>query len=609
MPLMAEETYAPPKAKAERIKLPVDLDQLCLTITNDYRDLGPFRRNRRDIVQQLGGKHYGDDCAPSEVPVNVLGMYFDLMTSACIAQNPRVMYSTFVDEQTATVEAMQDWANDEIVRMDAANVFARVMYDAICWVGILKVSLASPSDAEESGWDLKAGQPFMQSIDPDDVCFDLTAQQFDKCDYIACRYRIPVVVANELYAKGKSDKFTEDEESDYNFGGDQKIATLGRTAGNREEVEPHCTLWEVYLQKHKVVVLLRDNGGIPDATFGAVRVNRWIGPACGPYMFLGLGHMPGNLNPKAPAMDLIDLHRNLNAAWRKMLRQTRDYKKVLPYRGANTESAKRLKDAPDGEMFECDNAESLKEIETGGAGNAVWVMAQAMQEAFNFIGGNLALLGGRGAQSRTATQDKMLNENASAGVASMQDKFQTFIQKAFESMNWFWWNHPTKVMKSQWSAPSMPSFKINRMVGPWNHPTTPLRRRGPMPRIKVDVYSLARQTPQSRLAFINQTLQAIAPLFQLAMQQGVMPDMNALMELFSKYGDEPDLKKIFHYTEPPQQGPGGGQSEGPGKPVNTTRTYERYGSGDESTQAKANQLDTGFAQMEGPMNPNSGTAQ
>ena len=46
-------------------------------------------------------------------------------------------------------------------------------------------------------------------------------------------------------------------------------------------------------------------------------------------------------------------------------------------------------------------------------------MSDHIRSAFDFIGGNLALIGGRSPQARTAAQDKMLNENASAGVASM----------------------------------------------------------------------------------------------------------------------------------------------------------------------------------------------
>lgn len=589
-------------ARRKPLRLPdgVDLGRLCTAIIRDRQDLQPFRRNRRDAVVQLGGKHYSDDGAPVEVPVNLIGLYVQIMSRSLVAQNPRVMYSTFDKSQTAAVDAMQTWANDEIVSMDAVETFKRSIIDALFCLGIIKIALASPSDAAMSAWDDEAGQPFMENIDLDDFFCDMQSRRFDQCSYMGHRYRIPVVVANELYAKGKNDEFTASEREDINDGGDERIETIGRGTGHREEFEDHCDLWEIYLPRHKLVVTLRDAGGIPDEAREPVRIQPWVGPPCGPYHFLSLGLMPGNLMPKAPIMDLIDLHRHYNAAYRKLLRQTRDYKKVLPYRGGQSEEIKRLKDSPDGEIFQCDNAETIKELETGGPANSVLVMSDHMKQSFDFIGGNLALLGGRSPQSRTASQDKMLNQNASAGVADMQDQATSYVQHCMEAMNWYWWNHPTKEMTSQWSPPSLPQFKLNRTVKPQD-------RRGKMPGIKVDPYSLPRQTPQSRLAFINQVVQTMAPMMALLQQQGVMLDANALLDLFAKYGDEPDIAKIFQFAQPPDTGTAPSQPEQPGMPANTTRTYERYSAGGQGPQEKQANLQADISKMAGPVNPNGGS--
>lgn len=606
MPSLQPPYTAPsPPKRTRRAEPPVDLERLCTVIMRDRKDLEPFRRNRKEAVRQYGGKNYSDDCAPVEVPVNLIGMYVEIMTQSLVGNNPRVMYSTFDRKQEAAVEAMETWANAEIVKMNAAETYKRCLVDALFWVGILKIALATPADAVDTGWDLKAGQPFMEVIDPDDIVFDMAASCFDRVEYVGHRYRIPLAVAKKMFNPKRGYELEADEESDVNFGGDERIQTLGRTSGHREEIEDHLTLWEIYIPQHKKIITLRDDGGIPCCD-EAVDVRPWIGPPCGPYHFLSLGIMPGNINPKAPIMDLIDLHRHYNSAYRKLLRQTRDYKKILPYRGGNTDEAKRLKDEADGGMFQCENPETLREIETGGPSNAVLVMSDHTKASFDFIAGNLALLGGRGAQSRTATQDKMLNENAAAGVSSKQDQVNTFFQTSQWALNWFWWYHPTKVMKTQWSPESMPSMKIPRHVAPWNaNPKQfPMRRIGPMPDVKIDIYSVARQTPGSRIAYINQVMQTVAPMLSLAQQQGVMLDMNALLDLFAKYGDEPDLKSIFHYSEPPQP-QGGSQTPGGGMPANTTRTYERYSHGGQGTQQKEADLNADISKMEGPVNPNS----
>lgn len=583
--------------------LPKDLDieRLCEAIRRDRKELEPFRRNRREAVVQLGGKHYGENASDKEVPVNLLGLYVQIMSRSLVANNPRVMYSTFEPSQEAAVAAMQAWANDEIVDLYLVETYKRAITDALFSVGIVKIAIATPADAANDNWENEAGQPGMWCIDLDDFFCDMGARRFDQCTFLGHKYRVPVSVANELYAKGrKADKFTESDREDINDGGDERIGTIGRGTGAREEFEPHCDLWEVYLPRHKLVVTLRDAGGIPDSTREPVRVQRWIGPPCGPYHFLPLGLMPGNLMPNSPIMNLIDLHRHYNVAYRKLLRQTRDKKKVLPYRGGNKEDAENIKNSPDGGMFLCDNPEQLQEIETGGPTNDVLVMSDHIKQNFDFIGGNLALLGGRSPQSRTASQDKMLNENASAGVADMQDAAQTFVQQTMEAMNWYWWHHPTKVMKSQYSPPGVSEIKLTRQVRPAD-------RRGPMPKIKVDVFSLSRQTPQSRLAFINQVVQTMAPMLALLQQQGVMLDANELIEVFAKYGDEPDLKKIFKIAAPPtpdaQSSNGSGDYSG--KPAVTTRNYNRQSTGGEGPQQKAADLNTDISQMKGAVNPNS----
>ncbi len=603
----------PPKSRASNGKLPaeIDLEQVCTTIAQDYRDLEPFRRFRTDVARQIGGKHYGEG-SQHEVLVNLLGMFVKIMSQSAVANNPRIMASTFDRKQEYAVNTYQDWANEEIVAMDAVETYKRAFEDSLVVVGIVKIGLSDPADAAESGWGMQAGQPFMELIDLDDWCGDLSAQRFDRMQYTSHRYRISVRLANALLAKGRKE-FQADESGDYNYGGDEKVTSITRSGGYRKEIEDHCTLWEVWLPAHGLIVTLRDEGGVPDWTRGPVRVQRWIGPSCGPYHYLYHDLVPGNLMPKSPCMDLYDLHMHYNVAYRKLARETRDYKKNQAYRGGTSDEATRFKNAVDGEMVQSDSPESIKDVESGGPSNAVLIMSDHMKASYEFVGGNMALLGGRSPQSRTASQDKMLNENAGAGVSGLSEALTAFVQETMDhrGMAWFHWNHPLKVMQSEWKAPSMPDFRITRQLHPWTAKgqLPEVMRLGKMPKIRVDPYSLPRQTPQSRLAFINQVLQTVAPMMQLAQQQGVMVDMNALLDIFARYGDEPDLAKIFHYSEPPAPNSNstGGQNEAPGMAPNTTRTYNRISTAGQGPQEKAADLTAKMGSLAGPVNPNQGT--
>lgn len=609
-PVRRSPPAAPPKP--EKLDLPVDLRRLCDAVRYDRMAMGAFRKKMQYAVRQMAGFDYGDNGAKQEMPLNLLSLWVDVLLGATCANNPRLMVSVADQRQATAAEIMQGWINKEIVRMDAASIFRRTIQDALFWQGILSVSIADTDDAAESGWGLKAGQPFMRSISPNDYVCDQQSDMHERCAYQGHQYRIPVALANEIHRTSRMEKFEESDQTDLNFGGDEKITAIGGPSGQREEIEPHTTIWELFSPKHKQIWLLRDSGGLPDETKEPIAVKRWIGVPRGPFHRLSLGDVNGNLNPNGPANHLGTQNENLNSAWRKLMRQTRDYKKVIPFRGVATDDAKRMQKAKDGELFMCEDPAALAELEVGGAGNAVWTMAQAMQEAFNFMGGNLGLLSGRAAQSKTATQDKMLNENATASIGTIQDRTQTFIEGSFRSYAWLCWNHPAKVMKSEWESPSFPELKVKRRLGPWDSEERGLqvdaKRTGPMPDFRLDVYSLARKTPETRMQFMTMVVDKMLPMLQAAQQQGVTINFNELIAMWSQMGDEPGLKKIFTYAEPiPQDAGSAQQGGGMGKPAETTRRYERYSSGGDGPQQKGSEIDTQMAQLQpGKMNPNSG---
>jgi len=115
----------PVQKKRREPKLPdgIDIKRLCQSIRRDRKDTESFRRNRTNSTRQLVGAHYSDEGSPADVPVNLLGLYYQIMMRALVSDNPRVMYSTFDRDQTAVVSAMEQWANDEIAEMQVVEVY------------------------------------------------------------------------------------------------------------------------------------------------------------------------------------------------------------------------------------------------------------------------------------------------------------------------------------------------------------------------------------------------------------------------------------------------------------------------------------------------------
>lgn len=589
----------------------IDLGRLCRAVERDRYELRPFRANRLEMVRQYLGKWYGDNASAAEVVVNDLGLYVEVVTQSLIDNAPRVMLSTFDQAQAPAVAATQQWVNDEFVRMNVAETYKRIAYDALFWVGVAKVSLATPADAAAEAWDVEAGQPFIEGVDPEDMSWDMTARRFSRCAYHACRYRLPVRLANALYRRGRQDEFTAEDRQDINAPGDERMHTLAVTTGYRDQIEDECDLWEVYLPAHRLVVTLRDTAGLPDPSREPVRVQPWVGPAGGPYHFFGIGIAPGNLNPKAPIMDLYDLARHRGMAYRKLMRRTRDTKKVTAFDGKDTDDATRLNKASDGDSIQVSNAAAIRDIQTGGPDRDLLTMFDHMGQQFSRRGGNMEVLGGRSVEARTATQEKLLNENASAGIGALKSAFDQFVQETAQSLMWFYHHHPRKVMQSEWSPPMLPEMKATREVYPGdpNFPAPPgaMRRTGTPPHVKIDTYSLAKQTPASRLAFVNSVLQQTAPFAPLLQQQGKTINMDELLKLYAELGNEPRIAAIFNLAAPTD--PRNGQDTGPGEatmPAQTTRTYERISSGGQGPQAEKQDLAIDVARMGEAANSNTG---
>ncbi len=535
-----------------------------------------FRENRRDMVRQYVGRHWSEEGTTQPVPVNLLALYTQIVGRALVAKDPRLMLSTFDRSLKADVSAMQAWANKEVERMYLADTLRRVVVDALFSVGVCKVGLATPGDAAVRGWGLGGGQPYAERVDLDDFVFDTNARSFDEVAYIGHRYRIPLDAAKSWLGK-KAKSLQASDLREYNEQGDERIIQLGRgSQGDNEDFEDMVDLWEVYLPRHRLVLHLQDDyvsGAEPGRDATELLRQPWVGPYCGPYHVLGFGVVSGNAMPKAPIQDLLDLHLAANRAYRKVMRTVDRVKEITAIRGGAAEDGSRIMNADDGDMVKVDDPQSVNQLIFGGQTlQTVLAAATVFKDVFDFMGGNLSILGGLSPQSKTATQDKMLNENSGRTIADLQESSTKFVSKVGEALCWYWWHDPYKVQRSTYATPGMPTLTTVRQVTPQK------RQRGRFDDlgIKVDPYSLRQQTPESRLAALNQVVQQIViPMAPLLQSQGIMFDANAYLKKVAEYLDAPDLAEVLTVQEPPAQDTAPGGGEGAGMPPNTNRTYTR----------------------------------
>lgn len=559
----------------------VDVNRLCEAVGKARLTLKRYRAEMREMVRQSVGAHWSDEGTQESVPLNLIAIYQSIVGRKLVPQSPRVKLSTWNKSDKAAVNAMESWANTEIENMNFAQTLRRVVTGALYSIGITKVALATPADAGHRNWALSAGTPFADEVLLDDFVFDVHARCFEEVGFLGHRSRVPfdLIKDSRLYdAKGL--QATEDKF--YNTEGDERIGVLGRSFySNREEYEDFVDIWEIYMPRHRQVITITDDymsgpsvgqGGKP------LRVVDWIGPDEGPYEILGYGLVPGNAMPAGPLQNLKDLHMAANNILRKQIRQAQRQKEQLLVGGGATEDAQRITAASDGDAVKVDNAEACQPRLFGGPNPQNFALLTALQQMFSWSAGNLDIIGGLSPQSKTATQDKMLNDNSSALMMAMQETTVSHARRVIKRLCWYWWNHPQKVMETTWSPQGMPEYSIQRKVHPKGYQGPGLKRTGRLADmdVQVDPYSMQSQTPASQLAAMDQMImQIVLPALPLLEKQGIVLNMGKYLSLRGKLMNMQEITEILSITEPPQtEGSSGGPQE-PGMPQSTERTYTR----------------------------------
>lgn len=545
-------------AKSDADNIDKIVARLCKAISRSRYSLRQAREERREAAKQFVGIHWSEDGAREPVPMNMLALYVSIVGRNLIAKNPRVLLSTFDKQNKPIVHAMQTWVNQRIEQIRYANTIKRVVVDALFSVGILKVALATPADSAIVGWNLLAGTPFAERVDLDDFVYDVHARDFAEAAFIGHRIRLPLeaIKGSKFYDRKVRKGLAPSTDQPYNVEGDERIGLMGRGfySMDDEEMEDMVTLWEIYLPRHRKILTLPDDLSGPSMEI--LSEQRWIGPDTGPYHFLGLGGtVPGNAMPKGPIQDLVDLHVFINQCYRKLMRQGLDQKELLLIAGGAMEDGDRIQKASDGDIIRSDHPERAQAVSYRGPNQQIMALFIDAIQRFSYLCGNLDMMGGLSPQSQTLGQDRMLQENASHTIKSMQDDTIDFVGRTLSAMCWYWAKDPYTVMKSTHTLQGQHDFSITRLITPQMRNQVPFEELG----VRVEPYSLQSKTPKQRMAEFTQMVGQIVPMMPLYQAQGIGLDLNFFLEKAAEWMDMPDLSSLVTVQEPPppQGAPGG----------------------------------------------------
>lgn len=563
------------------------LGRLQRRVQADLQALEIFRINRQEITKQQVGSYYGEGGLNYEVPLPLIQTFLSIHSRALVPKEPRVGLSTFDAAMDPAVDAMMNWENDWIEEQEHGETFRRIVHDGLISEGHAKVCLLMPEVAE-AGYGLTALQPYLFQIDEDNWVEDMKAPSAKDRTYYGHRYSVPKEVAEDIFDKDLVAREPSDTQN-----GLQKMWTLSAGSHSTEDIEDFVDLHEYHLVRKGLVITLKDDNGLPGCTKKDIlRVRRYVGPPTGNCVSIGYGTVSGNLRSLSPCMILLPLHLAANRSYRKVIETADNYKAVVPLRGgAMSGDGKAVKQSNHMEIIAADNPNEVSEKRFNLPPPELQLWVQDLRSAFDFMAGGLATLGGRGAQTGTVGQERILAANAGAGLGDLQATTVAFLAKTYRILNWYLWHHPTNQYPSRKQIPGT-NESFSRVLYPDNdelpgaqelRDAGALMRSGPMPRIKVDPYSLVHMTPQEKSQFITQTMAEAAPYAAIMAQQGVYPDMAEWMGLKALFGDMPELKKVFKFQGKPQEEAGGDAAglnkEISARPAKTERINTRISSG------------------------------
>lgn len=556
------------------------MNRLSEAIMYSRRKMQPFRENRLRAIRQYIGANYSDAGAEDKVPINLLEQAINIYRRMVAATRPHVLVRSKNNDlkaESANFEAVINHTLDEI---GFEETLQRWVLDSMFGLGIVKVGLTPGRVGEIDGFMHDVGQVFVDNVDFEDFCFDMTAKRWDQAQFCGNRYTLPYEMVMDMKLFGNKPISPNPMYKTTNEQGDERVTTLqtgGESVGT-EQYMPVIELWDVWLPYENVVVTVQADehaGGFYNNE--PLQVVDWAGPEVGPYHLLSMGDVPGNIMPLSPASLLVDLHELVNRLFRKLGRQAERQKTLTVVAGGAEEDGRRIVNASDGETVMSDRPEATREMKFGGVDSPSLAFMIQLKDMFSYLGGNLDSLGGLGPSAKSGKHDSLLRQSASVRIDDMQARTTNAVRKAIESIADYIYYDPapsTRVYRD------IPNSELSVKVD-----FDPEIREGDFLDYAVDIapYSLQSRSPQERLQVINDLMTGVVmPMSQQLQQRGIVPDMDRYMEIVSKYSHMSELAEIlkiadFAEIETMQEMAemGGGGAQGAGKPPVTERRYVR----------------------------------
>jgi hypothetical protein len=543
------------------------LDRLKNSLHREYQALGKLRRQRARFLGLGAGPNYPHDTTDdgwygwdkgAEDILPIMRKSAEYTAISLAANCPRVLVTSQYPDRLPFTRTYENAVNLFLKNMHAEEQFLAWALNGHYSLGIMKVYMADsvPVWIEESEW-MDPGRPYLQNISPHHFVYDTMATQFEHCQFLADRYRMPfeAIVTDNRFSASLRKRLKE-------LGPIHKADISSeepwrRVAFDDSQLEDMIFLSDVFITKEKKVytyVIDKEFNILIDEPLAVID---WDGQETGPYHFLNLGPVPDKTTPSSPAQNLELLANAANSLYRQLLKQAKMQRTVISVGS----------DVDDNEMTALRDAEDLSFIRTqvaiaqariGGADQNNFAFFLNMLDQTNKYSGNVDMALGMAQTADTASQESMLAAGASRAEGYIQQIFVRAVRGVVKELGRLLF------------ASNGTSYQMKRDIAPGIAPDDPWKaaveegsRMGEFQEYDLDIepFSMAYKPPQQRVMELQQTFSELVPLAPLLMQQGVMPDVNYYIQEKARLLNNSCLEKLLVSIAPPEQQAGAGGHE------------------------------------------------
>lgn len=417
------------------------------SVHKGFQRLDNFRQARLMFLRQYVGQYY--DRESGSIGTEPLNLIFNAIRVLV----PEIVMSFPKHAVTSRFLASREYAQllglalDQHSRdVNIKSKYRQIIVDAIFTLGIMKTGLAESDSvyAFDEYDTIDPGTVYSEVVSFDNFVADARSREhlFADAAYMGDRIAVPrqKLLESGLYRNDLVERLPSIDE-DYSSKKADRLSRRKLTRGEEYGLEDEVEIVELWVPDARAIVTIP---GAKDVSYSQyLRVDDYYGPNTGPYSFLALTP-PVSDNPLPVPMVGIwhDLHVLANRMAKKVIDQAERQKDVVAYRRAAADDAEELRDAGDGDAVATDDPDGVRVLSFGGQKQSNEVMTAQLQGWFNMMAANPQGVGGQQLDADSATEARILQNNASVGLEDMKDLVYTFAADESRKRAWYFHTDP-----------------------------------------------------------------------------------------------------------------------------------------------------------------------